>query len=215
MDKKGKVCASSRTECIGKGICKCESTRNWLTMNQRAKKVKGQNTNTCSRRETELLQLYEARVAQQNVREREVKMYKLIVDSYVKSTKHHLPQSVFQDWFGEAGLMKLPGTGRAVRPQASGSDASDMAQGTSLQVKEETDNSDSGTQQYFCNGCKETINRNPTNRVAFLGDGNLVNGIMSNIFVAKIICRGCQANKTMDLARKHVLCFGCDMVKEN
>ena len=62
-------------------------------------------------------------MAQQNIRERDVKMYKLIVDSYVQSTKHHLPESVFQDWFGEAGLMKLPGTGRAVRPQASGSDA--------------------------------------------------------------------------------------------
>ena len=189
MEKKGKICASARTECIGEGICRCESTRNWLTMNQRAKKVKmdkGQNNNTCSRRETELLQLYEARVAQQTVREREVKMYKLIVDSYVQSTKHHLPESVFQEWFGETGLMKLPGMGRAVRPQASGSDAGEGSQGTSLQIKEETDNSDSGTQQYLCNGCKETINRNPTNRVAFLGDGNLVNGIMSNIFVAKI-----------------------------
>ena len=87
--------------------------------------------------------------------------------------------------------------------------------GRAYKLKKKTDNSDSGTQQYFCNGCKETINRNPSSRVAFLGDGNLVNGIMSNIFVAKIICRGCQANKTMDLARKHVLCFGCDMVKEN
>ena len=184
-------------------------------MNQRAKKVKGQNTNTCSRRETELLQLNEARVAQQNVREREVKMYKLIVDSYVQSTKHHLPESVFQEWFGETGLMKLPGTGRAVRPQASGSDAGEGSQGTSLQIKEETDSSDSKTHQYYCNACKETLNRNPSSRVAFLGDGNLVNGMMSNIFVAKIICRGCQATKTMDLARKHVLCFGCDMVKEN
>ena len=218
MEKKGKICASARTECIGAGICRCETTRNWLTMNQRAKKVKmekGQNNNTCSRRETELLRLYEARVAQQNVRERDVKMYKLIVDSYVQSTKHHLPQSVFQDWFGEAGLMRLPWTGRAVRPQASGSDASDITQGTSQQVKQETDNTDSGTQKYFCKGCKETINRNPTNRVAFLGDGNLVNGIMSNIFVAKIICRGCQANKTMDLAQKHMLCFNCDLIKEN
>ena len=95
------------------------------------------------------------------MRERDVKMYKLIVDSYVQSTKHHLPQSVFQDWFGEAGLMKLPGTGRAVRPQASGPDASDMAQGTSLHVKEETDNSDSGTQQYLCNGCRPTFTKPP------------------------------------------------------
>ena len=215
MENKEKACASSKAECIEKGICKCESTKNWLTMNQKAKKFKGQNTNTCSRREIELLQLYEARVAEQNVRERDVKMYKLIVDSYVQSTKHHLPESVFHDWFGEAGLMKLPGTSRAVRPQASGSDASDITQGTSQQVKQETDNTDSGTQKYFCKGCKETINRNPTNRVAFLGDGNLVNGIMSNIFVAKIICRGCQANKTMDLAQKHMLCFNCDLIKEN
>ena len=217
MEKKEKICASARTEYIGAGICRCETIRNWLTMNKRSKKVKverGQNANTCSRRETELLRLYEARVAQQNIRERDVKMYKLIVDSYVQSTKHHLPESVFQDWFGEAGLMKLPGTGRAVRPQATGSDAGEGSQGTSLKIKEETDNSDSGTQQYLCNGCKETINRNPSSRVAFLGDGNMVNGMMSNIFVAKIICRGCQANKTMDLAGKHVLCFGCDMVKE-
>ena len=215
MENKEKACTSSKAECIEKGICKCESTKNWLTMNQKAKKFKGQNTNTCSRREIELLKLYEARVAEQNVRERDVKMYKLIVDSYVQSTKHHLPESVFYDWFGEAGLMKLPGTGRSVRPQASGSSVSDLTQGNSQQVKQERDNTDSGTPKYFCKGCKETINGNPTSKVTFLGDGNLVNGIMSNIFIAKIICRGCQANKTMDLAQKHMLCFNCDLIKEN
>ena len=162
-----------------------------------------------------MLKLYEARVAQMNVRERDVKMYKLIVDSYVQSTKHHLPESVYRDWFGGAGLMKLPGTGRSVRPQASTSGATDLTPETSQQVKQETDSADSGTTRYFCKGCKETINANPTTRVTFLGDGNLVNGIMSNIFIAKVICRGCQANKTMDLAQKHMLCFNCDLKEEN
>ena len=111
--------------------------------------------------------------------------------------------------------MKLPGTGRSVRPQASTSGATNPTPETSQQVKQETDSADSGTTRYFCKGCKETINANPTTRVTFLGDGNLVNGIMSNIFIAKVICRGCQANKTMDLAQKHMLCFNCDLIKEN
>ena len=156
-----------------------------------------------------MLQLYEARVAQMNVKERNIKMYRLIVDSYVQSTKHYLPESVFHDWFGGAGLMKLPGTGRSVRPQASTSGATNPTPETSQQVKQDTDSADNGTTRYFCKGCKETINANPTTRVTFLGDGNLVNGIMSNIFIAKVICRGCQANKTMDLAQKHMLCFNC------
>ena len=78
-----------------------------------------------------MLQLYEARVAQMNVKERDIKMYRLIVDSYVQSTKHYLPESVFHDWFGGAGLMKLPGTGRSVRPQASTSGATNPTPETS------------------------------------------------------------------------------------
>ena len=77
------------------------------------------------------------------------------------------------------------------------------------------DSAGNGIVKYFCKGCKETIKSNPTSRIAFLGDGNLVNGIMSNIIIAKVICRGCQANKTMDLANKHMLCFNCDLKEES
>ena len=217
MENRAKICANARTECLGAGKCRCESTRNWLTMNKKSKKVKverDQNANSCAKREAELLGLYEARVALQNQRERDVKMYKLVVDSYVQVTKKYIPESVLQDWFGETGLMTLPGTGRSARHNATGPNEGVGSQGTSPQDKEQTDSSETKTQQYYCNTCKKTLNRNPSSRVVFLGDGNLVNGIMSNIFVAKIICRGCQGNKTMDLAGKHVLCFSCDVVKE-
>ena len=88
-------------------------------------------------------------------------------------------------------------------------------QGNSLENKGQSDSNKAQTQQYYCSTCKETLNSNPTSRVAFIGDGNLVNGKVSNIYVAKIICRSCQVEKTMDMAGKHVLCFGCDVVQEN
>ena len=87
MDNKEKAC-TSKAECLKEGICKCETTQNWVTMNPKAKVRKTQNSNTCSRREMEMLKLYEARVASMNVKERNIKMYRLIVDSYVQSTKH-------------------------------------------------------------------------------------------------------------------------------
>ena len=214
MDNGEKAC-TSKAECPKEGICKCETTQNWVTMNPKAKVRKTQNSNTCSRREMEMLKLYEARVASMNVKERNIKMYRLIVDSYVQSTKHYLPVSVFNDWFGGAGLMKLPGTGRSVRPQEETSSATNPSPESSQQVRQDTDSAGNGTTRYFCKGCKETIKANPTTRVTFLGDGNLVDGIMSNIFIAKVICRGCQANKTMDLAQQHMLCFNCDLKEEN
>ena len=106
-------------------------------MNKKSKKVKlerDQNANSCAKREAELLELYEVRVAMQSQRERDVKMYKLIVDSYVQSTKKYIPESVLQDW--ETGLMTLPGTGRSVRHQATGPNEGEGSQGTSPQVKE-------------------------------------------------------------------------------
>ena len=217
MDNGNNICANAKAECLSTRKCRCESTRKWLASTTGPKKnnvEKDQEVNSCAKREANLLELYEARVALQNQREREVKMYKLIVDDYVRISKKYLPPSVLRDWFGETGLLTLPGTGKSAQKNATSPNAGVGPQGNSPQNKEQSDSSETQTQQYYCSTCKETLNRNPTSRVAFLGDGNLVNGIMSNIYVAKIICRGCQGNKTMDLAGKHVLCFGCDVVQE-
>ena len=113
-------------------------------MNKKSKKnkvEKDQNVNSCAKREADLLELYEARVALQNQREREVKMYKLVVDSYVQVSKKYLPESVLRDWFGETGLMTLPGTGRSARHNATGPNEGVGSQGTSPQDKEQTDSS--------------------------------------------------------------------------
>ena len=195
--------------------CKCETTQNWVSMNPKAKLRKSQNSNTCAKREVEWLKLYEARVAAMNAKERDIKMHRLIMDSYVQSTKHYLPTDVYDDWFGEAGLLQLPGTGRSVRTQKGPFSATNPSPEASQHVSPDTDSAGNGTVRYFCKGCRETIKANPTTRIAFLGDGNLVNGIMTNIFIAKVICRGCQANKTMDLAKQHMLCFNCDLKGEN
>ena len=161
-----------------------------------------------------MLELYEARVALQNKREREVKIYKLIVDDYVRISKKYLPPTVLQDWFGDAGLLTLPGTGTSGQKNETSPKAQMGPQGNNLENKGQNESNKAQTQQYYCSTCKETLNSNPTSRVAFIGDGNLVNGKVSNIYVAKIICRSCQVEKTMDMAGKHVLCFGCDVVQE-
>ena len=195
--------------------CRCESTQNWVSLNPKAKSRKSQSSNTCAKREAEWLRLYEARIAALNAKERDIKMHRLIIESYVQSTKHFLPTDVYNDWFGEAGLLQLPGTARSVRTNKGSSSATNPSPETSQHVRPNTDSAGNSIVKYFCKGCRETIKANPTTRIAFLGDGNLVNGIMNNIIIAKVICRGCQANKTMDLANKHMLCFNCDLKEES
>ena len=151
MDNGNNIYTYAKAECLSARKCRCESTRNWLTMNKKSKKnkvEKDQNANSCAKREADLLGLYEARVALQNQREREVKMYKLVVDSYVQVTKKYIPESVLQDWFGETGLMTFPGTGRSARHNATGPNEGVGSQGTSPQDKEQTDSSETKTQQY-------------------------------------------------------------------
>ena len=214
MSQEQGACGSNADR-SGESNCKCGSTQDWVSLNPKAKSHKSQSSNTCARREAEWLRLYEARIAALNAKERDIKMHRLIMDSYVQSTKHYLPTEVYDDWFGKAGLLQLPGTGRSLRTHKGPSSATNPSPEASQHVRPDTDSAGNGTIRYFCKGCRETIKANPTTRIAFLGDGNLVNGIMTNIFIAKVICRGCQANKTMDLANQHMLCFNCDLKEES
>ena len=164
MDNGNNICTYAKAECLSAGNCRCESTRNWLTMNKKSKKnkvEKDQNVNSCAKREADLLELYEARVALQNQREREVKMYKLVVDSYVQVSKKYLPESVLRDWFGETGLMTLPGTGKSAQNNATSPNEGVGSQGNSPQEKDQNDSSETKTQQYYCNTCKEPLYQNP------------------------------------------------------
>ena len=214
MSQEQGICESN-VDHKGESSCKCGTTENWMSLHPRARSHKSQSSNTCARREAEYLRLYEDRIAALNAKERDIKMHRLIIESYVQSTKHFLPTDVYNDWFGEAGLLQLPGTARSVRTNKGSSSATNPSPEASQHVRPNTDSAGNSIVKYFCKGCRETIKANPTTRIAFLGDGNLVNGIMNNIIIAKVICRGCQANKTMDLANKHMLCFNCDLKEES
>ena len=50
-------------------------------------------------------------------------MYKLIVDEYIRVSKQYLPSSVSQNWFGEAGLLTLPGAGTSVQQREESPEA--------------------------------------------------------------------------------------------
>ena len=66
------------------------------------------------------------------------------------------------------------------------------------------------TQKSSSSTSRKTPPRNATNRNAFIGDGSLVDGKIMDVYVAKIICRNCQVEKTMDIACKHILCVACN-----
>ena len=208
------VACGSNVDHKGESSCKCGTTENWLSLNPRARSHKSQNHNTCARREAEYLRLYEARIAALNAKERDIKLHRLIIDSYIQSTKHLLPIDVYNEWFGQTGLLKLPGIGTDTSTDMTSSSASNPSPANSQNVSPNNDSAGNGIVNYFCKECKESIKANPTSRIAFLGDGNLVNGKMNSILIAKVICRGCQANKTLDLANKHMLCFNCDLKEE-
>ena len=208
------VASGSNVDHKGESSCKCATAENWLTLNPRAKAHKPQNSNTCARREAEYLKLYEARIATLNAKERDIKLRMLIKDSYIQSTKHLLPRDVYNEWFDQNGLLKLPGIKPDTKTDMISSSASNPSPTISQNVSPNNDSAGNGIVNYFCKECKESIKANPTSRIAFLGDGNLVNDKMNSILIAKVICRGCQANKTLDLANKHMLCFNCDLKEE-
>ena len=194
---------------------KCANTQKWIVSTNGPKKnknlAKNQHVNSCARREAGVLELYESRILQQNKREREVKMHKLIVDDYIRVSKQYLPPSVSQNWFGEAGLLTLPGAGTSVQQRGEGPEAEPTPKRSKIDDKGEiSKNKTPQTQQSSSSTSSETLTSNPPRRVAFIGDGNLVNGKITNIYVVKIIFRTCQVEKTMNKASNHILCTGCN-----
>ena len=156
MSQDQAACGSS-VDHKGESSCKCGTTENWLSLNPRARSHKSQNHNTCARREAEYLRLYEDRIAALNAKERDIKMHRLIIDSYIQSTKHLLPIDVYNEWFGQTGLLKLPGTSRNTRTDMTSSSASNPSPETSQNVSPNNDSAGNGIVKYFCKGCKEII----------------------------------------------------------
>ena len=101
MDNKQPNCNTGSANCLSTMRCKCANTQKWIVSTSGPKKnknvAKNQYAHSCARREAGVLELYESRISLQNKREREVKMYKLIVDDYIRVSKQYLPPSVSQN----------------------------------------------------------------------------------------------------------------------
>ena len=148
-----------------------------------------------------------------NTSEREVKMYKLIVDGFIRESKQYLPSSVSEQWFGETGLLTLPKAGTSMQQHGASSDTASAPKRSKLSDQVVISNNKMPqTQQSSSSISSETLPSNSPRRIAFIGDGSLVDGKLKDVYVAKIICRNCQVEKTMNIASNEILCLGCNKV---
>ena len=202
MDNQQAICKTGNPNCLSTMKCVCATTQEWVAstsgLNKKKKIEQRQHVNSCARREAGVLELYESRIQQQNKREREVKMYKIIIDEYLRVSKQYLPCSVSDQWFGEAGLLSLPRAATSTQPH-----------GVSAQAVIPTPRMP--PQQASSSSSDAPLPSNPPRRIAFIGDGSLVNGKVRDVYIARIICRGCQVEKTMNKASNEILCLGCDI----
>ena len=215
MDNKEPSCKTGNSNCLSTMKCVCATTKQWVATtsdpNKKPNVVKREHVNSCARREAGVLELYESRLQQQNKREREVKMYKLIVDEYIRVSKQYLPCSVSNQWFGQAGLLSLPKAGTSMQQHGASSDPASATKRSKLsaQVVIPTPKMPP-SQQTSPSTSNAALPSISPRRIAFIGDGSLVDGKLRDVYVAKIICRNCQVEKTMNKASNEVLCFGCD-----
>ena len=215
MEKKQPICKTGNINCLNTRRCQCATTQQYVASTSGPKKNKNidktKYVNSCARREAGMLELYASRLQQQHQREREVKMYKVIVDGYIRESKEYLPSSVSEKWFGETGILTLPNAGTSMQQHGASSGMVPAQKRSKLTNKAVTsDTKMPQTQQSSSSTSRKTPPRNATNRIAFIGDGSLVDGKIMDVYVAKIICRNCQVEKTMDIASKHILCVACN-----